>query len=165
MLKRMTVGLITFLSLTTLSSASSSANDLFIYPNKDQSPAQQERDKSECRTWATNQTGFDPMQRPTASTPPPTGQAPQGGLIRGAGRGAALGAVGGAITGNAGKGAAAGAAMGSMAGVMRRNDQRRQEEYAHNQWANQNVAQYEQKRSTWTRALNACLSGRNYTVQ
>lgn len=142
-----------------------SADDFFIYPNKNQSAVQQERDKSECRSWANQQTGFDPAQRPTASSPPPTTQAPKGGLVRGASRGVALGAIGGAISGNAGKGAAMGAAMGGMTGVMRRNDQRREEEYSRSQWASQNAAEYEQKRSTWTRALNACLTGRGYTVQ
>jgi hypothetical protein len=165
MLNKTVMGVILCLFLDTLAPLVTSAEDFFIYPNKNQSAAQQEKDKSECRTWATQQTGFDPMQPPTASTPPPMGQAPQGGLVRGAGRGAALGVVGGAIGGNAGKGAAMGAAMGGMAGVMRRNDHRRQEQYAHNQWVNQNTAQYEQKRSTWTRALNACLTGRGYTVQ
>jgi hypothetical protein len=58
-----------------------------------------------------------------------------------------------------------GVAMGGMAGVMRRNDQRREEEYSRSQWASQNAADSEQKRATWTRTLNACLAGRGYTVQ
>ena len=144
---------------------STSAGDFFVYPTKNQSAEQQERDKSECRSWATQQSGFDPAQRPTASTPPPRKQAPKGGLVQGAARGVALGAVGGAIGGNAGKGAAMGAALGGMGGVMRRNDQVREERYAHDQWASENTALYEQKRSNWTRAVNACLTGRGYTVQ
>jgi hypothetical protein len=86
-------------------------------------------------------------------------------LLRGAAGGAALGAVGGAIAGKAGKGAAIGAAGGGLLGVMRRNDQVRQEQNAHQQWAQQNVAQYEQNRSSWVRGVKACLTGRGYTVQ
>jgi len=153
------------LSFAVFAPGKAVAQDLFIYPTKDQSPAQQVRDKSECRTWATRQSGFDPHQPPMASTPPPMRQRPRGGLVRGGARGAALGAVGGAIAGDAGKGAAAGAAMGGMVGLMRRNDQIRDEQYAHQQWAQQNAAQYQQSRSTWMRALNACLTGRGYTGQ
>jgi len=160
-----TIGLMLVLSFVAFAPSKAAAQDVFIYPTKDQSAAQQEKDKSECRAWATRQSGFDPYQPPMASTPPPTRQAPRGGLLRGGARGAALGAVGGAIAGDAGKGAAAGAAMGGMVGVMRRNDQRREERFAHQQWGQQNAAQYEQGRSTWMRALSACLTGRGYTVQ
>jgi Glycine zipper len=141
------------------------ANDLFIYPNKNQSAEKQDKDKWECRVWATKQSGFDPAARPKASTPPPAQEAPKGGLVRGAAGGAALGAVGGAIAGSAGKGAAIGAATGGLLGVMRRNDQVRQQQHAQQQWATQNVAQYEQQRGGWERALKACLTGRGYTVQ
>lgn len=164
MLKRTAIGLISLLWFT-LAPITSLADDLFIYPTKNQSAEQQDKDKWECRAWATKQTGFDPAARPTASTPPPASQAPKGGLVRGAAGGAALGAIGGAIGGNAGKGAAIGAAGGGLLGVMRRNDQVRQEQYAHQQWAQQNAAQYEQSRSQWVRAVKACLTGRGYTVQ
>src|SRR5262249_58090516 len=83
------------------------AQDMFIYPRQDQSVEQQERDKWECRAWATNQTGFDPAARPRALTPPPIQQAPRGGALTGAAGGAGLGAIGGAVAGgNAGRGAA-----------------------------------------------------------
>jgi Glycine zipper len=164
-LKRTAIGLMSLLWFITSCPIKSLADDLFIYPAKNQSAEQQDKDKWECRAWATKQTGFDPAARATASTPPPTREAPKGGLLRGAGGGAALGAVGGAIAGNAGKGAAIGAAGGGLLGVMRRNDQVRQEQNAHQQWAQQNVAQYEQNRSGWVRGVKACLTGRGYTVQ
>ena len=151
--------LITAVSITAL------ADDLFIYPSKNQSAERQDKDKWECRAWATKQTGFDPAARATASSPPPIREAPKGGLVSGAAGGAALGAVGGAIAGSAGKGAAIGAAGGGLLGVMRRNNQVRQEQSAHQQWTQQNVAQYEQNRSNWMRAVKACLTGRGYTVQ
>jgi len=138
--------------------------DVYIYPAKGQSKAQQEKDKYECNQWAVKQTGFNPMDRPTATAPPPPEQAPRGGLLRGGARGAALGAVGGAIGGDAGKGAAIGAAVGGLMGGMRRRDQVRNEQYQQQQWANQQASQYESGRANWKKAYSTCLSGRGYTV-
>jgi Glycine-zipper domain len=83
--------------------------ELYIYPNKGQSPEQQSRDRYDCHTWAVQQTGVDPI-RAQASTPPPS----KGGVFKGAARGAAVGAIGGAIAGDAGEGAAIGAATGGV---------------------------------------------------
>jgi hypothetical protein len=47
---------------------------------------------------------------------------------------------------------------------MRRNDQVRREQQAQQQWAHQNMAQYEQGRSGWVRSVRACLTGRGYSV-
>ena len=73
-----------------------------IYPAKGQSNDQMEKDKFECYTWAKGQTGFDPMQTPTASSPPPSqekksvgGSVATGGVIGGAG-GAVIGGIAGA---------------------------------------------------------------------
>ena len=38
------------------------ASELFIYPMKGQSPAQQETDRYECHSWSVNETGFDPVK-------------------------------------------------------------------------------------------------------
>ena len=141
------------------------ADDFYIYPSEGQSKKQQERDKYSCYQWAKDQTGFDPMDRPTASTPPPQEEAPQGGLLRGGARGAALGAVVGAIAGDAGKGAAAGAAGGALFGGMRRRDQNRRQQQSQQNWAAQESARYEQGRGAYNRAYRACLIGRGYTVE
>ena len=138
--------------------------DLFIYPRQGQSQEQQDRDRFECHSWAVRQSGFDPMRRPTASTPPPAQEARRGGVRRGAFRGAAVGAVGGAIAGDAGRGAAIGAGTGSLIGGMRRQDQRRREQQASQNWAVQEAAQQQQGRNAYDRALAACLDGRGYTV-
>ncbi len=152
-----------------LLTGSSRAQDIYAYPAKGQSQAQQDRDRYECHSWAVKQTGFDPSRsqaaasdRPAASvTPVP----PQGHVVKGAARGAALGAVGGAITGNTGTGAAAGAAMGGLAGGMRRRDQRIQQS-RQQQAATQSTAssQQSQQRNAYHRAMAACLTGRGYTV-
>lgn len=141
------------------------AQDFFIYPNKGQSQEQLEKDKFQCYSWAKQNTGFDPMQAPQASAPPPQKEAKQGGVVRGAARGAAVGAVGGAIAGDAGKGAAIGAASGGLIGGMRRQDQNRREKQARDQWAQQQAAQYQKNRDNYNRAYSACLEGRGYTVK
>lgn len=153
------------LSLVALFAGPVSAQDFFIYPNEGQSQDQLEKDKFECYSWAKQNTGFDPMQTPQASAPPPQQEAKQGGLVRGAARGAAIGAVGGAIAGDAGKGAAIGASTGALIGGMRRHDQKRREQQAQEQWARQQAAQYSQQRNNYNRAFAACLEGRGYTVK
>ena len=140
------------------------ANDMYVYPQKGQSNEQMEKDKYECYGWAKNQTGFDPMQTPTASSPPPQKQAQKGGVVRGAGRGALGGLAIGAIAGDAGKGAAIGAASGALIGGVRRSDQKNQEAQAQQQWEQDQSAQYSNKRNEYNRAYSACLGGRGYTV-
>ena len=141
------------------------ADDIYIYPAKGQSKEQQDKDRYECYAWAKDQTGFDPMKRPEATSAPPPDQDPQGGAVSGAAKGAAVGAVGGAIGGNAGKGAAIGAITGGVIGGIRRHNQAAQQEEAQQQWADQQAANYNQQRSSWERAAKACLQGRGYTIQ
>jgi len=141
------------------------AQDPVVYPAKGQNQQQMDKDKGECYIWAKQQTGFDPMQTPKASAPPPAQQAPQGGAVRGAARGAVVGAAVGSFGGEAGKGAAAGAVAGGLVGGMRRADQNKQQQAAEQQWAEQQAAEYNQKRSTYNRAYGACLEGRGYTVK
>jgi len=141
------------------------AQEPFIYPEKGQSAEQQEKDKLDCYTWAKGQTGFDPMQVPTATAPPPEQEAPKGGVGRGAAGGALVGVTVGAIAGDAGKGAAIGAASGALVGGMRRSDQQRQQQQAEQQWAEQETANYTNQRNNYNRAYGACLEGRGYTVK
>jgi uncharacterized protein YcfJ len=141
------------------------SQELIIYPSKGQSAEQQEKDKFECYTWAKGQSGFDPMQAPTTSTPPPQQTEPKSGLVKGAARGALVGTAVGAIAGDTGKGAAIGAASGGLAGRMKRRNQETQQKIAEKQWAQKETAQYAQKRSTYDRAYSACLEGKGYTVK
>jgi hypothetical protein len=152
-------GLSVLVLLATAMATPAMAQDLMIFPNNGQDQAQQDQDRGACHVWAVNNSGFDPAASPGA--PPSSGQASQGGVGRGAARGAATGAIVGAIAGDAGKGAAIGAAGGGMMGGMRRNDQRRQQEAADQQWANQQRA----GRDSYNRALSACLEGKGYTVR
>ncbi len=141
------------------------AQDLVVYPAKGQSPEQQQKDEFECYNWAKQQSGFDPMAMPQATTPPPQQQGRQSSAVGGAARGAAIGVVGGAIAGDAGKGAAIGAASGALFGGMRRNQQRQQQQQAQQQWEQQQAAQYQQNRNSYNRAHAVCLEGRGYTVK
>lgn len=140
------------------------AQDFFVFPSQGQSQEQMDRDKVECQIWARQQTGFDPLATPTATAPPPSTEARQGGLLRGGARGAAVGVVGGAIAGDAGRGAAIGAGTGALLGGMRRSDQVRRENNAQQQWAQDQAAQQSQNRDRFNRAYKACLTGKGYTV-
>jgi len=145
--------------------ASAQSGEMFIYPKKNQSQAQQDKDRYECHRWAVQQTGFDPSvsypSNPNALDPQPY-RPSQPHVLKGAARGATLGVVGGAIGGNAGKGAAAGAAMGGMAGGFRRRDERREQEATQQQQAQ---SQASQAAAGYQRAMGACLDGRGYSVK
>ena len=132
----------------------------YIYPQKGQDQAQQDKDRGECHIWAVNQSGFDPTRASTSS--PSSQEAQQGGVVRGGARGAALGAVVGAISGKgAGKGAKIGAASGALVGGMRRADQKSKQKQDEQNWqARQNAM-----RNEYQRAQRACLEGRGYSVQ
>jgi hypothetical protein len=138
-------------------SATAHATELMVFPKAGQSAQQQEQDKFACYSWAKDQSGFDPMAQPTATAPPPQSEAKKGGIGRGAVRGTAVGA----ILGDAGKGAAAGAAVGGM----RRQDQKRREAAATQQWEQEQQRTYAEKRDRYDRAYAACLEGKNYTVR
>jgi hypothetical protein len=142
-----------------LAAAAHAQSAPIVYPSAGQSMDQQARDESECRNWATQQTGVYPNQAPPAYY----GNSYQQGapVLRGAARGAALGAVGGAIGGDAGKGAAIGAGVGATAGVIRKNQARRQEAQINEQAA----AQYQADVGRYYQAFAVCMQGRGYAVQ
>jgi YMGG-like Gly-zipper len=153
----------------------SQSDNIFVYPAKGQSQAQQDRDRYECHSWAVRQTGFDPTRTAPAAMPPPPPttqyQPSRRHVVRGAGGGAALGAIGGAIAGDAGKGAAAGAAMGGLVGGVRRRRERiqhyDQQQQMQQQYAQQHAAHQATQQGQFTayhRAIAACLTGRGYTV-
>jgi uncharacterized protein YcfJ len=131
----------------------------YIYPQKGQDQAQQDRDRGECHIWATNQTGYDPTR--ASASAPSSREAKKGGVVQGGMRGAALGAVVGALSGNAGKGAKIGAASGGLMGGMRRADQNSQNKQNEQNWQ----AQQNAMRNEYQRAQRACLEGRGYSVQ
>jgi hypothetical protein len=144
--------------VAALAAAGLAAQELMIYPNKGQSQDQQQQDEFQCYNWAKQQTGFDPMQVPTATSPRPQ---EEGSVVGGAAKGAIGGALIGAIAGDTGKGAAIGGALGGMRGLSQKSQSRRDEE----QWEQQQAQQYAQRQNEYNRAYAACLEGRGYTVR
>jgi hypothetical protein len=144
---------------------------VFVYPAKGQKPEQQQKDETECYTWARSQTGIDPTGPATAAAPTPekVDNPANGARVAGAARGAAGGAVIGAIAGDAGKGAA----IGATAGTMRGGAQKRKGKQAAAEQQKQAAAQAQQqaaatdkaKMDTFKKAYSACVQGRGYTAQ
>ncbi len=46
------------------------SDKLFAYPRENQSEELQAKDRSECQSWATGQTGYDPAKSPAGDMPP-----------------------------------------------------------------------------------------------
>lgn len=153
-----------------------------IYPTKGQTDAQQEKDKSDCYTWATKQTGYDPVQalqqqqqqqaQAAQTQQAQPAAAPQGQRAKGAVGGAAGGAAIGAIAGDTGKGAAIGATVGVLAGGAKKRRQEAEQQQAAQQ-AQQQVLQQQnqlnaaasQKLADYTRNFGACMQGKGYSVK
>jgi hypothetical protein len=136
------------------------AADLIIFPANGQSDEQLEQDKFACYGWAKNQTGFDPMVVPRATTPPPSNEKKSGGAIRGALGGAALGV----LLGDSSKAAKRGAAAGGLVGGVRQSSANSNTEKANAQWEQEQAANYANNRNQYNRAYGACLQGKGYTV-
>ena len=159
----------------------------FIYPSKGQTPDQQANDKHDCSGWATQQTGFDPvqaLQQQQAQTAQAQQQSQQAQAqaqaqasskdkapVVGTVGGAAVGAGIGAIAGNAGKGAAIGAVTGLVAGAATRKsaqntaaqqNQQTQQQIAAKQ--SQQQAATNQGLANYNKAFQTCMQSRGYTV-
>ncbi|ART82108.1 hypothetical protein CBP31_05275 [Oceanisphaera profunda] len=128
------------------------AQEVFIYPSKEQSPELQEQDQFECYNWAKTNTGYDP----TNNTPASNASANQhtGGVARGALGGAAIGA----IAGDSSQATARGAATGALIGGVRQGRANQQGQAAQ-------VNSSTVHKSDYDRAYAACLEGRGYSVQ
>lgn len=140
---------------------------VYAYPLHGQTPEQQDRDRYECSTWATQQTGFDPSApgvpphdrvQVVAAGPPP-------------GTNTAIGAVAGAVLGAviaprwqaapaALAGAVVGGAIGSTADAA--NAQATRQVVVTDRRA---LAAQEQQAANYRRAIGACLDARGYSVK
>ncbi|HVW69386.1 MAG TPA: glycine zipper 2TM domain-containing protein [Steroidobacteraceae bacterium] len=146
--------------------------DVYAYPQNNQTPDQQERDRYECNAWAVKQSGFDPSApnvpphdryRVVAATPAP-------------GSGTAVGAITGGILGalvagprDAGAGLLVGAVAGGLVGTAAEQQQRaaaeQQAQNINDARSSQQMAVIDARASNYRRALGACLEGRGYTVK
>lgn len=141
--------------LVLLGAGIPTAQELYVYPARNQSDEQMGRDKEECHAWAVKETGVDPEKVATASTAPAPGNS-GGGL-----GGAAVGAARGAMSGEAGAGAIRGIGIGRLIHAVRA---RRQMEEQH-QTTTQDHQERQAQLQKYDRAFGACLTGRGYTVQ
>jgi hypothetical protein len=148
--------------------ASGALAQQFIYPKNNQTPEQQKKDEFDCHTWATQQSGYDPIAASqTAPAQAPTGkaEAEKGSAVKGAAKGAAAGAVVGAVAGDAGKGAAIGAAAGGVGGRARSKNQAEAKQQAQTEAANAANANTAALADKYNKARAACLEGKGYTVK
>jgi hypothetical protein len=143
--------------------------EVFFYPTRGQSAAQQDRDRYECYLWASKQSGFDPSspqlaphQRIEVKASPPPGTS----TAMGAATGALLGAV--VSPGHPAEGAAVGAVTGAVIGAgadAARQEQAAQVQGKIDQREAQRQERLEQQAASYRRAMTACLEGRGYTVK
>jgi hypothetical protein len=153
------VRLLSGLAISSLACAAA-AQQPIIYPARGQSPERQQTDTAECRSWAQQTTGVDPvaLAQRMASSPPPEQQ--RGRLFRGAG--ALFGTlIGGAAGGHWGEGAGIGALVGTMGSGMRMRREQQQAEMQQQGMQGQASSEL----STYNRAVGACMTGRGYTVE
>ena len=140
--------------------AVSIAAETIVYPAKGQSQEQQAKDEGDCRLWAIEKTGVDPLQVANAATSQSTPQQDRK-VIKGAAGGALAGLAVGAIAGDAGKGAAIGATAGGIGGGLRKHQQQKAQQSSAQQAQTQQKANLEQ----YEKAYRACLTGRDYSIQ
>ncbi len=154
-------------SMAAMPMTSLYAQELYVYPQQGQSNDQMEQDKFQCYGFGRDQSGFDPMQVPTATRPPPQEKQTTS-VGRSVARGAAVGGAYGAITGNSSKArkrAKRGAATGLVVGSVRNSRTNKQNAANQQAWEQEQAAIYQQNRNNYNRAYAACLEGRGYSVK
>jgi hypothetical protein len=146
------------------------STQVYFYPTRNQSPAQQERDRYECYLWAVKQTGFDPSA-PRLAPHQRLEVVPQPAPGHDAAAGAVTGAVLGAIVSpprqsaeGAVIGAIAGAIIGAASDAARQEQAERLQEY-YDRRDTLRTSRVELQAANYRRAMAACLEGRGYTVR
>ena len=135
--------------------------DLYVFPAKDQSKEQQDKDENDCYKWAVEQSGVDPINPPKVEAQQ-VEKGPDGSAVVGAAKGAAVGAAVGAICGDAGQGAAVGAVAGGLGGMRSKKVGDAKQQAAADQSAQQ---QQQALMDKFKKAYTACLEGKGYTVK
>jgi hypothetical protein len=133
---------------------------VFVYPAKQQAPAQQKADEGECYGWARQQSGIDPFAPVVVQRK--EDQTFDGSAVKGAAGGAAVGTAIGAIAGETGEGAAIGAVAGAVRGRRKAKAQKKQAEANAEQQAQAISAG---NRETFNKAYSVCLEAKGYTVK
>jgi hypothetical protein len=145
------------------------STEVYFYPTKGQSAAQQDRDRYECYLWAKKQTGFDPSapglaphQRVRVIPTAPPGSDTAAGAVTGAVIGAVVSPPSRSAEGAA-VGAIAGAVLGAASDASRQEQAERVQQH-YDQQQVRRMARLEQQADSYRRAMAACLEGRGYTV-
>ncbi|MFO1327467.1 MAG: YMGG-like glycine zipper-containing protein [Rubrivivax sp.] len=138
---------------------------MYFYPERDQTEAQQDRDRYECYRLAVRDSGVDPGMTPVtrAWTPPPPPARRDGAEVVG---GAATGAILGAAVSrprHAGENAVIGAMFGALLGAMSQESRAQAAEAAQAQRAAAD-ARARVPLDNFRRAMGACMRSRSYTV-
>jgi len=134
---------------------------VYVFPTKSQDQSQQDKDESDCYTWAVKQSGYDPIN-PTVVQAQQIEKGPDGSAVRGSARGALGGAAIGAISGDAGRGAAIGAVSGALLGHRRGRMARSMQQSSANQTA---ASENENLSNGFKKAFSACLEAKGYSVK
>lgn len=143
---------------------------LYMYPAKNQTPEQQNRDRYECHLWAVKQSGYDPgaaQLAPSQRVEVRSATAPGSDVAAGAVSGAVLGTIFSPRHDN-GVGTVFGAITGAMIGAS--SEQAKQQQAAniqqqYNEKDKQRYAAQESQARNYIRAMTACAEGRGYTVR
>lgn len=142
---------------------------MYFYPMRNQSEAQQERDRYECYRWAVHQSGIDPGMTPitgqaaASAAPRPADPDPRDG--RSVVAGAATGAVAGAVLSgsrHSGQGAVMGAIFGALLGAAVEENRARSIEQQ--QAARTPPPRQYTGLDNFRRAMSACMDARGYRV-
>jgi hypothetical protein len=149
------------ISAQTAGAAISKKVGVYVFPAQNQSPAQLEKDQTDCYSWAIKESGVDPLNPPQVQAAQ-VSSGPDGGAVVGSAKGAAAGAAIGAIAGDAGKGAAIGAVGGALRGRRSSKMHKAQQQESNNQAAAQAEATLD---NNFKKAYSACLEGKGYTVK
>ena len=148
---------------------------MYFYPMRNQSEAQQERDRYECYRWAVHQSGIDPGMTPITGQPAasaasraaePDGRDPRDPRDgRSVVAGAATGAVAGAVLSgsrHSGQGAVMGAIFGALMGAAVEESRARTVEQQ--QAARTPPPRPNTGLDNFRRAMSACMDARGYRV-
>ncbi len=154
--KKILIGCLIIFCVTVVSSSA----ETIVYPAQGQSQEQQKKDEGECRLWATEKTGVDPLEVAKVAS---NQSAPQQDrkVVKGAAGGALAGVAVGAIASDAGKGAAIGATAGGIGGGVRKHRQQKAEQSS----AQQAQTQQKENLQQYEKAYRACMTGRDYSIQ
>lgn len=140
------------------------AAEPIVYPANNQTPEMLAKDQQECRQWAIEQAGYDPLlgTTGTAAQPGPStvGQQKDRTVLRSAARGAAVGGLGGSMGGEFGKGAGAGAIAGTVGGLVKKSKQDQAK-----QQAGPMTAENMELEDKFYRAYSVCLEARGYSLK